>query len=101
MKKLIVIAALAVSSIACGPAPIASIESRGLAEASVECVGEPSLSDAECQSWARRVFNEGPDRATVTRLVLTSRIGNARCAADFYGDGGALLLTAAIVCPSK
>ncbi len=36
-----------------------------------------------------------------TKLVLTYRSGNARCAADYFAADGLMLMTAAARCPAS
>lgn len=78
-----------------------SVESAKFPGVQIECGGEASLPANVCRDWGERAL-AGPGLAqgqAVTRLVLTFRTGNSRCAADFYGADGRLLATAAARCP--
>lgn len=66
----------------------------------IECGGERGLTPQACTSWAESMMDQRlPAAARATRLVMTYRSGHARCAADFYGADGTLLVTVAAVCP--
>jgi hypothetical protein len=65
----------------------------------VEC--RPALEKTACDSWGESVLLRNRTLATTTaRLVLTRGPAvDGRCAADFFDINGALLATAAAVCP--
>ena len=68
----------------------------------IECRGQVATPAAECQAWGEKLIAGMPDVAgRVARVVLTHNGGNARCAGDLYDAGGALLTTAAVICPQR
>lgn len=67
----------------------------------IECTGDAIVPIDACRGWGEGMLDANPEFAAQTsRLVLTFRQGNARCAADFYVAGGTLLMTASAVCPT-
>jgi hypothetical protein len=91
-------AVLLVACAAPTPMPM-TVESERFPEVTIECGGEPGLTDRECQAWAEQLLESGP--IETTRLVLTYRTGNSRCGADYFGANGRMLMTAAAVCPAS
>jgi len=65
----------------------------------IECGGDPGLTARECEAWAEQMLSGGPIKTT--KLVLTYRTGNARCAADYFAADGRMLMTAAARCPAS
>ena len=63
----------------------------------IECGGDAGLTEEECQAWAEQLLASGPSETT--KLVLTYRTGNSRCAADHFSADGRMLMTAAARCP--
>ncbi len=93
--KLRGLAALAsVLLVACQPL---TVESGRFPEVTIECGGEPGLTERECVDWAEQLLATDP--VATARLVLTYRTGNARCAADHFAADGRMLMTAAGPCP--
>lgn len=85
--------------VACSAAPHPMIvESGRFPEVTIECGGDPGLTEEECQAWAEQLLASGPIDAT--RLLLTYRTGNSRCAADYFAVNGRMLMTAAARCPA-
>lgn len=67
----------------------------------IECQGDAVVLVDACRAWGEKLLDGNPDFAARTsRLVLTFRQGDARCAADFYGANGTLVMTASAVCPT-
>lgn len=75
-----------------------TVESDRFPEVTIECGGDPGLTEAECQAWAEQLLASGPSETT--RLVLTYRTGNSRCAADHFSATGRILMTASARCPT-
>ncbi len=90
----------AVLLVACSaPAPqLMTVESGRYPEVTIECGGDPGPTDHECQAWAEQLLASGP--IETTKLVLTYRTGNSRCAADYFAVSGRMLMTAAARCPT-
>ena len=86
--------------VACSAAPPHPmiVESGRFPGVTIECGGDPGLTEDECQAWAEQLLASGPIDAT--RLVLTYRTGNSRCAADHFSADGRMLMTAAARCPA-
>ena len=80
-----------------GPQPM-TVESDRFPEVTIECGGDPGLTESECVSWAEQLLSTGP-MGTV-KLVATYRTGNARCGADYFDANGRMLMTAAARCPA-
>ncbi len=76
-----------------------SVESGRFPEVTIECGGDPGLTERECEAWAEQMLSGGP--METTKLVLTFRSGNARCAADYFAADGLMLMTAAARCPAS
>lgn len=90
-------ALLLVACAAAAPQPM-TVESDRFSGVTIECVGDPELTDRECDDWAEQMLASGP--IETTKLVLTYRTGNSRCAADYFAADGRALMTAAARCPS-
>ena len=67
-------------------------------DVSIECVGDPGLAEDACRAWGEEMLRTAP--VDTTRLELTYRTGNARCAADYLAGDGRLLMSSAARCPS-
>lgn len=94
-------AALAALLLAACSSPIwtsFTVESDRFPAVTVECTGDPGLTEPGCEAWAEQMLSTGPNETS--RLVLTYRTGNARCAADYFSADGRVLMTAAARCPS-
>lgn len=91
----------AVLLVACFPAapqPM-TVESGQFPEVAIECGGDPGLTERECQAWAEQILPSGP--VGTTKLLLTYRTGNSRCAAESFAASGRMLMTAAVRCPGS
>ena len=85
-----------------GPGPTGGIEpdetvvrSLRFPAIEIECQGAAVVPIDACRAWGEKLLDGNPDFAARTsRLVLTFRQGNARCAADFYGANGTVEITA-------
>lgn len=73
------------------------VESGRFPDVTIECGGDPGLTERECEAWAEQI-STGPTETS--KVVLTYRTGNARCAADYFSADGRMLMTAAARCPS-
>lgn len=91
-------AALLVACSAVGPQPM-TIESARFPGVTIECGGDPGLTERQCLEWADQLLSTGP--VGTVELVLTYRTGNARCAADHFAANGRMLMTAAARCPAS
>ena len=80
------------------PVPRVSVRSEDYPAIEIECRGGP-VPAAVCVAWGDDVLGGSPDLSAQTvRLVLALREGNRRCAAEFYGPGGQVVGTSAVVC---
>ncbi|MBW3613008.1 MAG: hypothetical protein KY392_04005 [Chloroflexi bacterium] len=79
------------------PQPM-TVESGRFPGVTIECGGDPGLTEDECQAWAEQLLASGPSETT--KLVLTYPTGNSRCAADHFSANGRMLMTAAARCPA-
>lgn len=86
--------------VACSAAPPQPmiVESDRFPGVTIECGGDPGLTEEECHAWAEQLLASGPSETT--KLVLTYRTGNARCGADYFAVNGRALMTAAARCPA-
>lgn len=76
------------------------VESQLRPGVEIACQGEVRLTPDACRAWGDELLGSPIAPGAVTRLVLTTNAGNARCAADFYaGEGEPVAVTAAVVCP--
>lgn len=80
------------------PQPM-TVESGRFPDVSIECGGDPGLTERECEAWAGQLLSTGPTETS--KVVLTYRTGNARCAADYFSADGRMLMTAAARCPAS
>lgn len=95
------LATLAALLLAACSAPVSTpftVESDRFPDVTVECAGDPGLTERECEAWAEQMVSTGP--AETSKVVLTYRTGNARCAVDYFSADGRMLMTAAARCPS-
>jgi hypothetical protein len=96
-------AALAMATlVSCAPGSVEppQIRSASFPGTVIECRAEIVIDMDTCRGWGEKLLRGTPDLAAGTyRLVLTHRGDTARCAADFFGSSGALLGSAAAVCP--
>lgn len=76
-----------------------TVESARFPDASIECGGDPGLTEGECLDWAEQVLSAAP--VNTAMLVLSYRTGNARCAADYFAADGRMLMTSAARCPAS
>ncbi len=91
-------AVLLVACSAAAPQPM-TVESGRFPAVTIECGGDPGLTDRECRAWAEQLLGSGP--IETTKLVLTYRSGNSRCGADYFSANGRMLMTAAARCPAS
>jgi hypothetical protein len=93
---------VAAALIGCGSGAAArpEIRSAKFPGTVIECRAEIFIAVDTCRGWGEKLLAGSPDLAGATnRLVLTYRGGTARCAAEFLGSSGAILGSAAAVCP--
>lgn len=82
-------------------------ESEHFPDVEIMCKGDASLSEDDCRNWAGQMLLAAPTRPSggvdvpVVKLVLTYRTGASRCAADYFGADGRLVMTIAAKCPSS
>lgn len=74
------------------PQPL-TVDSGRFPEVSIQCGGDPGLTERGCEAWAEQLLSSAPSETT--KLVLTYRTGNARCAADYFAANGRMLMTVA------
>ncbi len=83
-----------------------TVESELFPDVEIECGGESGLSADGCLTWAEQMISAAPPRAaggediSVTKVVLTFRTGNSRCAADYLDKEGRLMTTMSTRCPA-
>lgn len=83
-----------------------TVESELFPDVEIECGGESGLSADDCLTWAEQMISAAPPRAaggeeiSVTKVVLTYRTGNSRCAADYFAEDGRLMTTMSTRCPA-
>jgi len=80
-----------------------SVESAEFPGVRIECTGEAVLGPNECLDWGESLLR-GPGPASgkrVGQIVLTLRLGDARCGAEFFGPDGSHLASAAVRCPGR
>ncbi len=112
MSGRVVILFLGIALAACSTPPTVppsempiTVESAQFPDIDIECRAETGLSTSACMIWAEQMLPAAPtkpsgaDDVPVTRLVLTYRTGNSRCAADYFAADGRLVMTAAARCP--
>lgn len=67
----------------------------------IECTGDAIVPLDTCLGWGEKMLDGSPEVVPQSsRLILTFRGGNARCAAEFYAANGTLVVTASAVCPT-
>jgi len=83
-----------------------TVESELFPDVEIECGGDSGLSADGCLTWAEQMISAAPPRAagggdiSVTKVVLTFRTGNSRCAADYFAEDGRLMTTMSTRCPA-
>lgn len=75
-----------------------TVVSQQFPDVSIECLGDPALTEKACRAWGEKMLGTAP--ADTVTLELTYRTGNARCAADYIADDGRLLMSSAARCPA-
>ena len=98
-RRLAAIGGLVLVGCSAAPPHPMIVESSRFPGVTIECGGDPGLTEEECQAWAEQLLASGPIDATM--LVLTYRTGNSRCAADYSAVNGRILMTAAARCPAS
>ncbi len=83
-----------------------TVESELFPDVEIECGGESGLSADGCLTWAEQMISAAPPRAaggedvSFTKVILTFRTGNSRCAADYFAEDGRLMTTMSTRCPA-
>jgi len=96
-RLLATLGALLLAACAAANPPSVTVESTRFPGVTIECGGDPGLTERRCLTWAEQLL---PGRPIETaRLVLTYRAGNARCAADYFAANGRALMSSAARCP--
>ena len=75
------------------------VQSARFPDVSIECGGDPGLSESDCLEWAEQVLSAAP--VETAGLVLTYRSGDDRCAAESFAADGRLVMTSAARCPES
>ncbi len=99
LRTLGVLAVVVLAACATPPSSPMTVESAEFPDVRIECGGEPGLGESECLAWAEQMLSTAAVDAT--KLVLTYRTGNARCAADYFAADGLMLMTVAARCPDS
>ena len=97
VRGLAVVGAVVLVACSVPPPQPMIVESGRFPGVTIECGGDPGLTEEECQAWAEQLLASGPSETT--KLVLTYRTGNSRCAADHFANGR-MLMTASARCPA-